>query len=75
MRKLTVEQESILFYMQDYLFVIFIKFFFSGERPTAESIAEAVIDKRAELVHLPSAVDLSFPMPSKQCADCDGTVC
>ncbi|KAG9157100.1 hypothetical protein Leryth_025867 [Lithospermum erythrorhizon] len=44
-----------------------------GEKPTAESIADAIAENRAELVHLPSAVDLHVPLPSKECPTCDGT--
>lgn len=46
----------------------------SGEKATAESIAEAIADNRAELVHLPSAIDLPSPLPSKECPTCDGSV-
>ncbi|XXG90358.1 hypothetical protein AAC387_Pa12g2141 [Persea americana] len=45
----------------------------SGEKATAESIAEAIADNRAELVHLPSAIDLPSPLPSKECPTCDGS--
>ncbi|WOL00748.1 hypothetical protein Cni_G09461 [Canna indica] len=45
----------------------------SGERPTAESVAEAIVEKRAELVHLPASIDLSVPLPSKDCPSCDGS--
>ncbi|XP_020088137.1 uncharacterized protein LOC109710106 isoform X1 [Ananas comosus] len=45
----------------------------SGERPTAERVAEAILENRAELVHLPSTVDLSVPLPSKECPNCDGS--
>ncbi|KAF6166839.1 hypothetical protein GIB67_026618 [Kingdonia uniflora] len=45
----------------------------SGERATAECIADAITDNRAELVHLPSAIDLYVPLPSKDCPTCDGT--
>lgn len=44
-----------------------------GEKPTVESIADAIADNRAELVHLPSTVDLHVPLPSKECPSCDGT--
>ncbi|OAY65884.1 hypothetical protein ACMD2_14600 [Ananas comosus] len=44
-----------------------------GERPTAERVAEAILENRAELVHLPSTVDLSVPLPSKECPNCDGS--
>lgn len=46
----------------------------SGERATAESVAEAIAENRAELVHLPSAIDLSVALPSKECPNCDGSV-
>lgn len=49
-------------------------FLCSGERPTAERVAEAILENRAELVHLPSTVDLSVPLPSKECPNCDGSV-
>nr|XP_011462391.1 PREDICTED: uncharacterized protein LOC101302153 isoform X1 [Fragaria vesca subsp. vesca] len=45
----------------------------SGERETAECVAAAIADNRAELVHLPSAIDLHTPLPSKDCLTCDGT--
>lgn len=46
----------------------------SGEKATAECVADAIADNRAELVHLPSAIDLNAPLPSKECPTCDGTV-
>ncbi|CAN6558153.1 unnamed protein product [Malus baccata var. baccata] len=45
----------------------------SGERATAECVADAIADNRAELVHLPSAINLDVPLPSKECPTCDGT--
>ncbi|KAL8166205.1 hypothetical protein V2J09_007704 [Rumex salicifolius] len=45
----------------------------SGERATAERVADAIVENRAELVHLPSIVDLHAPLPSKDCPSCDGT--
>ncbi|CBI20279.3 hypothetical protein VitviT2T_029535 [Vitis vinifera] len=45
----------------------------SGEKATAESVADAISDNRAELVHLPSTVDLHLPLPSKDCPTCDGS--
>ncbi|KAI4321862.1 hypothetical protein MLD38_035194 [Melastoma candidum] len=45
----------------------------SGEKATAESIADAIVEKRAELVHLPATIDLHSPLPSKDCPSCDGT--
>ncbi|PON88957.1 embryo defective [Trema orientale] len=45
----------------------------SGEKATAECIADAIADNRAELIHLPSTVDLHVPLPSKDCPTCDGT--
>jgi len=47
---------------------------FSGEKPTAESVADAIANNRAELVHLPSSLDFQKPLPSKECPTCDGTV-
>ncbi|XP_042058765.1 uncharacterized protein LOC121803129 [Salvia splendens] len=44
----------------------------SGEKATAENIADAVADNRAELVHLPSSLN-HLPLPSKECPDCNGT--
>ncbi|KAL2944322.1 Cytoplasmic envelopment protein 1 [Bienertia sinuspersici] len=44
-----------------------------GEKPTAESVADAIANNQAELVHLSSAIDLHTPLPSKDCATCDGT--
>lgn len=49
-------------------------FGYSGEKATAECIAEAVVEQRAELVHLPSSIDLSAPLPTKDCSSCSGTV-
>lgn len=46
----------------------------SGEKATAESIADAIAENRAELIHLPSTLDLHTPLPSKDCPTCDGTV-
>ncbi|CAA7397503.1 unnamed protein product [Spirodela intermedia] len=45
----------------------------SGQKPTAEHIAEAIAENRAELLHLPSAIDPSLPLPSKDCPKCDGS--
>ncbi|KAL2476355.1 embryo defective [Abeliophyllum distichum] len=45
----------------------------SGEKATAESIADAIAENRAELVHLPSTLDLHLPLPSKECPTCDGS--
>ncbi|WVY99334.1 hypothetical protein V8G54_025404 [Vigna mungo] len=44
-----------------------------GEKPTAESVADAIANNRAELVHLPSSLDFQNPLPSKECPTCDGT--
>ncbi|XP_042066499.1 uncharacterized protein LOC121809768 isoform X2 [Salvia splendens] len=44
----------------------------SGEKATAENIADAVADNRAELVHLPSSLN-HLPLPSKECPDCNGS--
>uniref|UniRef100_A0A2N9EUI4 AtTam37 zinc finger domain-containing protein n=1 Tax=Fagus sylvatica TaxID=28930 RepID=A0A2N9EUI4_FAGSY len=44
-----------------------------GEKATAESVADAIVDNRAELLHLPSTMDLHVPLPSKDCPTCDGT--
>ncbi|KAF9587827.1 hypothetical protein IFM89_005831 [Coptis chinensis] len=44
-----------------------------GEKPTAECVADAISDNRAELVHLPSAIDLNVPLPLKDCSTCDGS--
>ncbi|KAL2944326.1 Inner membrane protein CreD [Bienertia sinuspersici] len=43
------------------------------KKPTAESVADAIANNQAELVHLSSAIDLHTPLPSKDCATCDGT--
>lgn len=48
--------------------------FCSGEKPTAECVADAIVDNRAELVHLPSSINLTAPLPTKDCPTCDGTV-
>ncbi|KDP45889.1 hypothetical protein JCGZ_15333 [Jatropha curcas] len=45
----------------------------SGEKATAECIADAIANNRAELVHLPSTMDLNIPLPSNECPTCDGT--
>ncbi|KAI5333209.1 hypothetical protein L3X38_023339 [Prunus dulcis] len=45
----------------------------SGEKATAECIADAIAANRAELVHLPSSINLNAPLPSKDCPTCDGT--
>ncbi|KAK9152798.1 hypothetical protein Sjap_000278 [Stephania japonica] len=45
----------------------------STERATAESVACAIADNRAELIHFPSAIDLNVPLPSKECPTCEGT--
>ncbi|KAK9209193.1 hypothetical protein WN944_001557 [Citrus x changshan-huyou] len=45
----------------------------AGEKATAEHVADAIADNRAELVHLPSTIDLNTPLPSKDCPTCDGT--
>ncbi|CAN6443606.1 unnamed protein product [Victoria cruziana] len=45
----------------------------SGQKPTADSIAEAVADNRAELVHLPSALELPIALPTKECPTCTGS--
>ncbi|GAB2215630.1 hypothetical protein Droror1_Dr00020020 [Drosera rotundifolia] len=45
----------------------------SGEKATAGSIADSVVENRAELVPLPSALDLGVPLPSTDCPTCDGT--
>ncbi|KAJ8755077.1 hypothetical protein K2173_016707 [Erythroxylum novogranatense] len=45
----------------------------SGEKATAECIADAITENRAGLVHLPSTIDLNMPLPSKDCPTCDGT--
>ncbi|EXB42547.1 hypothetical protein L484_011318 [Morus notabilis] len=45
----------------------------SGEKATAECIANAIADNRAELVHLPSTIELQASLPSKDCPTCDGT--
>ncbi|GER53433.1 hypothetical protein STAS_30948 [Striga asiatica] len=45
----------------------------SGEKATTSNIADAIAENRAEIVHLPSSLDLHVPLPSKQCPDCDGS--
>ncbi|XP_031474766.1 uncharacterized protein LOC116246974 isoform X1 [Nymphaea colorata] len=45
----------------------------SGQKPTADSIAEAVADNRAELVHLPSSLELPLALPTKDCPTCTGS--
>lgn len=45
----------------------------SGQKATAESIADAIAENRAELVHLPAILDLNCPLPSKDCPTCDGS--
>ena len=46
----------------------------SGEKATAKSVADAIAENRAELVHLPSSMDLHLALPSKDCPSCDGSV-
>ncbi|KAL5132476.1 hypothetical protein HKD37_12G035139 [Glycine soja] len=46
----------------------------SGEKATAESVADAIANNRAELVHIPSSLDFQKPLPSKECPTCDGTI-
>lgn len=48
--------------------------FYRGEKVTAASIADAIAENRAELVHHPSTLDLHLPFPSKECPSCDGSV-
>ncbi|GMH24949.1 hypothetical protein Nepgr_026792 [Nepenthes gracilis] len=45
----------------------------SGEKATAESVADAIVENRAELVHLPSIMELHVPLPSKDCPTCEGS--
>lgn len=45
----------------------------SGEKATAEAIADAIAENRAELVHLPATMDLNVPLPTKDCETCDGS--
>ncbi|XP_058754833.1 uncharacterized protein LOC131627989 [Vicia villosa] len=45
----------------------------SGERATAESVADAIFNNRAELVHIPASLDPQIPLPSKDCPICDAT--
>ena len=54
--------------------MFFNLFIFSGEKATAESVADAIANNRAELVHIPSSLDFQKPLPSKECPTCDGTV-
>ncbi|CAI0408390.1 unnamed protein product, partial [Linum tenue] len=44
-----------------------------GEKPTAECVADAISENRAEVMHFPAAVNSDVPLPSKDCPDCDGT--
>ncbi|KAI5662542.1 hypothetical protein M9H77_21865 [Catharanthus roseus] len=44
-----------------------------GEKATAEGISDAITENRAELVHLPSTLDLHVLLPSKECPSCDGS--
>jgi hypothetical protein len=44
-----------------------------GEKATAECISDAIVDNRAELVHIPHAMDLDLPLPYKDCPSCDAT--
>lgn len=46
----------------------------SGEKATAESVADAIVNNQAELVHIPSSsFNPQIPLPSKDCPICDGT--
>lgn len=56
------------------LIFVCYRYFCSGEKATAENIADAIGENRAELVHLPSSVDLQLPLPSKDCPSCEGSV-
>jgi len=46
----------------------------SGQKATTERVAEAIAENKAELVHIPSAINLPTPLPTKDCPSCDGTV-
>ncbi|CAN1828667.1 hypothetical protein LINPERHAP1_LOCUS32303 [Linum perenne] len=45
----------------------------SGEKATAECLADAISENRAEVVHFPSSMNLDAPFPFKDCPGCDGT--
>ncbi|CAN0920265.1 hypothetical protein LINGRAHAP2_LOCUS31939 [Linum grandiflorum] len=45
----------------------------SGEKATAECLANAISENRAEVMHIPSAMNLGVPLPFKDCPSCDGT--
>ncbi|KAH9621406.1 hypothetical protein KSS87_012540 [Heliosperma pusillum] len=45
----------------------------SGGKATAESVADAIANNQAELLHIPAAIDPHTPLPSKDCPTCDGT--
>lgn len=61
-------------YLRETLDLVWYENFCSGEKATAENIADAIAENRAELVHLPSSVDLNLPLPSKECPSCNGSV-
>ncbi|KAG0498924.1 hypothetical protein HPP92_003279 [Vanilla planifolia] len=45
----------------------------SGEKATAECVAQAVAENRAELVHFPSSINVLSSLPTKVCPTCDGS--
>lgn len=51
-----------------------IQLFSSGEKPTAETVAETIVGNRAELVHFPSTLDPHVRLTSKDCPNCIGSV-
>lgn len=57
-----------------YILYFLLQLTFRGEKATAESVADAIVDNRAELVHIPSSLDFEKPLPLKDCPTCDGTV-
>ncbi|KAG5551271.1 hypothetical protein RHGRI_009629 [Rhododendron griersonianum] len=51
-----------------------IQLFSSGEKPTAETVAETIVGNRAELVHFPSSLDPHVRLTSKDCPNCVGSM-
>ncbi|KAI8557803.1 hypothetical protein RHMOL_Rhmol04G0038600 [Rhododendron molle] len=51
-----------------------IQLFSSGEKPTAETVAETIVGNRAELVPFPSSLDPHVQLTSKDCPNCVGSM-
>ncbi len=40
-----------------------------------QSMAAAIAGGQAKLEHLPPSINLGLPLPSRECPNCEGTVC